>query len=195
MNHLAHAYLSGADPAVQVGGIAADFLKGPIRKGRLPDAVARGVRLHRLIDAATDADPGVGAARRLLPPPWRRFAGILLDVYFDHLLAKRWAAFHGQPLARFCASCYAAMAELGPPAPTAQPFWERAPRARWLERIGEEDFPQAVLDHLGARLRRPVALGRAWPELVAREAELSAVFLALMDRHRQLATGFLGESP
>lgn len=72
-----------------LGSLIADFLRGAI-----DPAMARGVRigvaLHRAVDVYTDAHPQVVAARARFAPPYRRYAGILLDMWFDHLLAREW---------------------------------------------------------------------------------------------------------
>lgn len=90
MNHLAHALLAGAESDVVLGGLTADFLRGAIDP-ELPVGVRAGIALHRAIDTYTDAHPQVVAARRLFDPPFRRYAGILLDIWFDHLLARDWS--------------------------------------------------------------------------------------------------------
>ena len=93
MNYLAHLLLSGPDRDMQVGGLLGDFVKGPL-KGELPTRVEQGIRLHRHIDTLTDGHPAFMAATRRLPGEWRRYRGILLDIYFDHLLACRWGHYH-----------------------------------------------------------------------------------------------------
>jgi acyl carrier protein phosphodiesterase len=97
MNHLAHIYLAGGDRDVQLGGLLGDFWRGaPDPAWR--EGVRAGVILHRKIDVYTDSHPQVVQLRALFEPPLRRYAGILLDVYFDHVLAQRWAAYSDQPL-------------------------------------------------------------------------------------------------
>ena len=97
MNHLAHALLSGPDPDVLLGGLLGDFWRGA------PDpawtaGVRAGVALHRKIDVYTDRHPIVAALRGRFEPPWRRYAGILIDIYFDHALARDWGSHGGEPL-------------------------------------------------------------------------------------------------
>lgn len=89
VNHLAHARLAAPDEALMFGGLIADFLRGAIDPS-LPPRVQDGVRLHRAIDRYTDAHPEVAAARALFEPPLRRYAGVVLDLWFDHLLARDW---------------------------------------------------------------------------------------------------------
>ena len=97
MNHLAHVFLAGPDTDLQLGGLLADFWRGA------PDpawrtAVRTGVALHRKIDSYTDGHPVVVRLRDCFEPPFRRYAGILLDIYFDHALARRWSAYSSEPI-------------------------------------------------------------------------------------------------
>lgn len=100
MNHLAHALLAGHDDELRLGGLMADSVRGAPDLA-LPPGVRAGIRLHRSIDSYTDQHPAVVAARALLPPPYRRYAGIALDMWFDHLLARDFARWGEQPLAEY----------------------------------------------------------------------------------------------
>src|SRR3954471_3274298 len=92
MNLLAHALLAAPEPEWMLGSLIGDFVRGRIDP-MLPPPLRAGIALHRAVDAYTDAHPEVAAARRLFVPPLRRYAGIVLDVWFDHLLARQWARF------------------------------------------------------------------------------------------------------
>ncbi|NID17374.1 ACP phosphodiesterase [Luteibacter yeojuensis] len=102
MNVLAHALLAGNDAALRLGGAMGDFVHGTPDPS-LPERVREGIYLHRAIDTFTDSHPEVRAARERMPPPFRRYAGILLDVWFDHLLARDFAAWSETPLEEFSA--------------------------------------------------------------------------------------------
>jgi acyl carrier protein phosphodiesterase len=94
VNHLAHALLAGDDEGLQLGGMLGDFVHGQPDTAVFPARVISGIRLHRAIDVYTDAHPEVLAAKARLPTPYRRYAGILLDMWFDHCLARdfpRWS--------------------------------------------------------------------------------------------------------
>jgi acyl carrier protein phosphodiesterase len=193
VNYLAHIYLSGSDPDVQVGGLLGDFVKGPLR-GELPVLVEQGVRLHRRIDATTDAHPAFKDALADMPAPWRRFGGILLDVYFDHLLARDWQRFHHQPLAAFCADFYRHLAARGELLPAgARRFCDVAPRVKWLESYAEPGNIPRMLDNIGLRLRRPMPLGDAWAYLDGQRAGLETCFVQLMAEHEALSRRYLAD--
>ncbi|MBS0583457.1 MAG: DUF479 domain-containing protein [Proteobacteria bacterium] len=97
MNHLAHVFLAGPDPDLQLGGLLADFHRGaPDPAWR--DGVRDGVALHRKIDRYTDGHAVVARLRDLFEPPFRRFAGILIDIYFDHALTQRWSGYANETI-------------------------------------------------------------------------------------------------
>ena len=100
MNFLAHFHLAWPDDGLVAGGLEGDYYKGPLR-GELPSAIEQGVKLHRAIDAYTDQHPAVEALRREFPPSLRRYAGILIDLSFDHYLSLHWTQFADMDLLDF----------------------------------------------------------------------------------------------
>lgn len=108
MNFLAHFHLAWPDPGLLAGGLEGDYYKGLLR-GELPEGIERGVRLHRAIDAYTDSHPLVAQLRRDFPRGLRRYAGILIDLSFDHYLSRHWQDYSDIPLARFNAAVYRAL--------------------------------------------------------------------------------------
>jgi acyl carrier protein phosphodiesterase len=105
MNFLAHFHLAWPDEGLVAGGLEGDFFKGPLH-GQLPVQLERGVRLHRAIDAYTDAHPLIAQLRRELPPQLRRYAGILVDLCFDHYLSLHWPNYSTLPLPEFNRDVY-----------------------------------------------------------------------------------------
>lgn len=100
MNFLAHALLAGDDPALVVGGVVGDWIKGPL-PGSLPPNLARGVALHRAIDSHAETRPAFRRSRARVSAPRRRYAGVLVNIFYDHLLADDWEARHHLPFAEF----------------------------------------------------------------------------------------------
>ncbi len=105
MNHLAHAYLSGDNEHILLGNLMGDFVKGAIDTS-LPEGIQRGIRLHRLIDSYTDANPAFHRSRERLARPFRRYGGILVDIFYDHFLSMRWELYSPQPLAEYTQRIY-----------------------------------------------------------------------------------------
>ena len=176
MNHLAHALLAGDDPGMVFGGLLADFVRGAPDPA-LPPAVRAGIRLHRRIDRYTDAHPVVAAARSRFQPPLRRYAGILLDVWFDHCLARDFARWSAIPLAGFSARVREILVAHEASMPPRMRDFVRYMQAR--------DLPAAYADRgeiattltgLSRRLRRANPLATALPVLVADDAALTQHF-------------------
>lgn len=105
MNYLAHLFLARHSDDAMLGALLGDFVKATLTGRYRPDIEAD-IRLHRRIDAYTDAHPAVKAAKQAFAAPRRRFAGILLDVFYDHVLATRWNEYSAWPLDRFIRHFY-----------------------------------------------------------------------------------------
>ncbi|MDE0109841.1 MAG: ACP phosphodiesterase [Bryobacterales bacterium] len=86
---MAHLLLAGDDPEAKVGQVLADFVTASDIAAFAP-GIQAGIRAHQRIDSFADGHPVFARARRRLKPPYRRFGGVLLDIYFDHFLARRW---------------------------------------------------------------------------------------------------------
>ena len=129
-----------------------------------------------------------------MEPPWRRYAGIVVDVLFDHLLAQQWAQFHHQPLAEACAHFYRALARHRALLPEqARRFSDLAPAQRWLERYDDPGHMDEILERIGRRLRRPLSLAPLWTALRSRPEE--TVTAAFRDTMAALADACRAEPP
>ncbi|KAF1052379.1 MAG: Acyl carrier protein phosphodiesterase [Stenotrophomonas maltophilia] len=177
MNYLAHLHLGGPAPAQLLGSLYGDFVKGPLA-GRWPADIEAAIRLHRRIDAFTDAHPLILAAKTRFPQARRRLAGVLLDVFFDHCLARDWAQFSAEPLGHFTQRVYGV---LGATPALPERLARIAPRMAAQDWLGSyRDFAvlEDVLTGMSRRLSRPELLAGAWEELVERYEPLSEDFQA-----------------
>lgn len=164
MNYLAHLHLGGPAPQQLLGSLYGDFVKGSL-EGRFPPALEAAIRLHRHIDSYTDRHPLVLAALARFPRERRRFAGIVLDVFFDHCLARDWAQYADQPLERFTSQVYQVLAaEPQLPGRLAQiaPYMAADD---WLGSYREFAVMEQVLRGISRRLSQPQELGQAMQEL------------------------------
>jgi acyl carrier protein phosphodiesterase len=105
MNYLAHFYLSDNQPDLLVGNFIADQVKGK-QIELLPSGIAHGVKLHRFIDDFTDHHPVVEQSKMRLRNRYRKYAGVIVDIYYDHFLASLWNNFSNQNLKDFSQSVY-----------------------------------------------------------------------------------------
>jgi acyl carrier protein phosphodiesterase len=196
MNHLAHALLAGDDEWLKLGSVMGDFVHGPVDALALPPRVLDGIRLHRAVDVHTDAHPQVLAAKELLPPPYRRYAGILLDMWFDHCLARDFSRWCAQPLDRYSDGLRALLWRHDALLPISL--------RRFREYMEANDLPAgyAGLDTLGRalagigqRLSRANPLDSALPLLVARDATLQMHFEAFFPQLQDYAREWLARRP
>jgi acyl carrier protein phosphodiesterase len=105
MNYLAHIHLAHVTKTSMLGNFFGDFVKGS-DLSHLNEEHQLGVKLHRKIDSFTDTHSEVIALRELFPKSIRRMSGIVIDVYFDHLLCVYWSRFTESDLDRLLAYFY-----------------------------------------------------------------------------------------
>ena len=86
MNYLAHAYLSFNKPKILVGNMISDHVKGK-KQFDYETAIQKGIKLHRAIDAFTDAHAITKQAKQYLYPAVGTYSGAFIDVVYDHFLA------------------------------------------------------------------------------------------------------------
>lgn len=189
MNYLAHTLLAGPDPQLQLGGVLGDFWRGAPDAAWSPGLRA-GVMLHRHIDTFTDAHALLVEARALFVPPQRRYAGILLDVYFDHLLARDFSRYSDQLLAPFSARMMLLLRESQPQMPL--------PMRRFIRYIDTHGGfaayadPQVIVEVLrgiGQRLKHANPLAESAAPLFALAAPLSELFAMFFPILMQFADG------
>ena len=89
MNFLAHLYLSGNDEQLMIGNFIADSVKGSSYQ-KFPDGIKKGILLHRAIDFYSDNHPVFLKSVERLRPNYRKYAGVIVDIFYDHYLAKNW---------------------------------------------------------------------------------------------------------
>ncbi len=105
MNFLAHIYLSGDDKDIIIGNFIADGIKGKKYKN-YPLQIQRGILLHRGIDSFTDQHPTVRKSTARLHENYGHYSGIIVDILYDHFLAKNWKKYHSQPLENYVQDFY-----------------------------------------------------------------------------------------
>jgi acyl carrier protein phosphodiesterase len=180
MNYLAHAFLARTSPELLIGGLLGDFVKGTLGDRYTP-TIRAGILLHRAIDRYTDAHPTVRSSCALVSPARRRFAGILVDVFYDHFLALHWLRYVDLPLETFTQQVYATLA------PHTASYPERLQRILphmaandWLASYAEVESVDAALHGIARRFQRyprAVVLADSVQELHLNYAALEQQFL------------------
>lgn len=177
MNYLAHLHLGGQTPPQLLGSLYGDFVKG-LLVGRFPADVEGAIRLHRRIDAFTDGHPVIRQAMERFPTVRRRYAGIVLDVFFDHCLARDWNRYSDEPLSSFTDKVYRILANEPDLPERLALIAPRMAAQDWLGSYAEFEVVGNALAGISRRLSRPEALAGAMQELRALYEPLSQDFRA-----------------
>ncbi|TRZ45304.1 ACP phosphodiesterase [Robertkochia solimangrovi] len=110
MNYLAHIYLSGDNPRIKIGNFMADSIRGKKYMNYQGD-FRKGILLHRAIDTFTDAHPVVRQSTKKLHNTYSHYSGVIVDIFYDHFLAKNWSEYSKIPLESFTEDFYDLLGE------------------------------------------------------------------------------------
>lgn len=116
MNFLAHLYLSGSNEKIMIGNFIGDFVKGKAFELYDKD-IQRGILLHRHIDDFTDHHPIVTESKKRLREKYRHYAGVIVDMFYDHFLASNWADYHSITLDEYAKNIYGMLLSFQPQLP------------------------------------------------------------------------------
>ena len=105
MNFLAHIYLSGDNDLIKIGNFMADGIRGKHFES-YPLEIQKGIILHRAIDTFTDAHPIFRQSTKKLHEKYHHYAGVIVDVFYDHFLAKNWNTYSDEKLEEFVERFY-----------------------------------------------------------------------------------------
>lgn len=179
MNYFAHLTLAQPTAASKVGNLMGDFMRG-VREQDLPPAVRDGLHNHRLVDRFTDTYPLVVDSRRLFSPARRRFAGVAMDVLFDHFLIRHWERFYEQPVPQAIRDEYDWLRTGQPLMPARmQVVTGRMVDYDWFSHYADLKNVGEALDRIAGRVRFANQFRGMIEEIDHHYAELEAVFLTL----------------
>lgn len=175
MNFLAHLHLAGDDDGLRLGALLGDFTKGRRALLKYPKGVQAGIELHRFIDSTTDEHDPVARLRRKMDKPFRRYAGIIIDLALDHELACRWSAYSEVSLETFDHEVRELLARNDSLVPRRlRSFMNYADRRGLFAAYSDEDEVLRSLRGVGRRFLRPNPLHRVddiWTDLKPAFAE------------------------
>lgn len=182
MNFLAHIFLAQHSEAAMLGAMLGDFVKADV-SGKFNPQIELEIKLHRKVDVFTDSHPIVIAAKQSFDASRRRFAGIALDVFYDHVLANNWSSYSEVPLLDFTQSFYAGLIKQQAMLPAS--LADLAPRMR------EQDWLASYQDFAGVE----VAINRISTRLSKNGHLLRDGLIDLRANYVTLATGFASFFP
>jgi acyl carrier protein phosphodiesterase len=189
MNYLAHLYLSEPVPEAWLGSILPDLLRGPV-PADLPVNTREHATRHHAVDRFTDSHALFWRSRtRLAASGLRHYTGVVVDVLYDHFLARDWACWASEPLPQFAERVYGGLAEVAPRlAPISSEVCARMRQSDWLNHYAVWDGLATALQRLSRRSRRGARLEVALPYIAAEYGPLADDFHAFFAELRtQLA--------
>ncbi|EED36580.1 acyl carrier protein phosphodiesterase [Luminiphilus syltensis NOR5-1B] len=176
MNYLAHLYLADDRPLSLIGNLMGDFHKGAV-DANLPEDIRLGILRHRRIDSFTDSHTLFKRSRGRLSGPHRRYAGILIDMFYDHFLATHWEVYSDVPLDDFAARVYSIVRQNRSQLPARmQRSMHYLVETDLLRSYRNIDGIDRALKGIATRLTRPSPLGQAITELERNYQFLEADF-------------------
>jgi acyl carrier protein phosphodiesterase len=105
MNYLAHIYLADDKDESILGNFLGDFVNKSL-EGSFDYSIREGIYMHRKLDSFTDSHPVFLRSKRRVSSSNRRFAGVLVDMFYDHFLARNWKDYSSVPLEEFSSNFY-----------------------------------------------------------------------------------------
>ena len=153
MNFLAHLYLSKNNKNILIGNFIADAVKGN-KHNNYPPEIQAGILLHREIDNYTDNHPIVRKSKRRLHERYNHYGGVIIDILYDHYLAKNWASYSEIPLDVYANNVYSFLNE------NTQSFPDKIQKIlpymieyNWLEAYASTDGIEIVLKGMNKRTK------------------------------------------
>lgn len=165
MNYLAHLHLSNHRPMLTIGNMIADFINNKQVEFYSP-AVQMGIQLHRLIDTYTDQHPIVRQGTERLRPSQGKYAPVVIDILYDHLLAVNWEKYSTISLADFAKKQYVLLEENLEILPKKlQKNLPKMISGNWLEGYGQEKGIRYTLERMDERTKFPSSFVTAFDTL------------------------------
>ncbi|MCU0383580.1 MAG: ACP phosphodiesterase [Cyclobacteriaceae bacterium] len=195
MNFLAHLYLSGTDSDVLIGNFIGDFIKGRNALATLPPKVQHGVTLHRIIDAFTDKHSVVDKSKSRLRPKYRHYAGVIVDIFYDHFLALSWNDHSGTFLPDFAEDCYQTLEKSKHTLPEEVNFMlPYMIKGNWLVNYAQVKGIKSALTGMSRRTKYVSRMEEASEDLVIYHADFKEEFTLFFPELISVCNLYLGEN-
>jgi len=181
MNYLAHIYLSGDNDLVTIGNFIADGIKGK-RYKKFSKDIQIGILLHRHIDTYTDAHKTVRLSTKRLHEKYSHYSGVIVDILYDHFLAKNWASYSDKPLDKYIEKFYDSLEINYDLLPLRiQKIMPYMRADNWLLSYASIDGISRVLDGVNRRTKNRSSMNEAVVELEEFYTEFENEFSAFFD--------------
>ena len=151
MNFLAHLYLSGDDKDLILGNFIADMVKGK-QIEKFSPGIIRGIKMHRMIDEFTDSHKIVARSKTRLRSKYRHYSAVIVDMYYDHFLARNWKEYSDVSIDNFLNNAYNVLLRNYLLLPSkAQKILPYMISANWLVNYGDLERLQKNFEGLSRR--------------------------------------------
>ncbi len=178
MNYLAHLYLADDNDDALLGNLLGDFVKGD-PTGRYNAVTTEAIIFHRKVDSFSDTHALTRASRQRFSTDRRRFAGIIVDVCYDHFLAKHWHRFAAIELSAFAKKVYDVLETHRNHLPgRLKRILGLMVAEDWLGGYAHINRVGTTLDRIAGRLSRGQQFKGAIAEVMANYANLERDFFA-----------------
>lgn len=166
MNYLVHLYLSDPAPEVRLGNLLGDWVKGRLEPQAWPAGVLLGLQQHRTVDRISQNSPAVRRSKARIDDRFGILKPVMVDIFYDHILAADWDDFYQQPLDKFTPGIYQLFHTYPHLLPdTFRPISERMATHDWLVSYRQKETVPLVLRKISERLKRANILGEGAGEL------------------------------
>jgi len=187
MNFLAHIYLSGENELVTIGNFIADGIRGKQHK-KFPEQIQVGILLHRQIDTFTDAHPIVRQSTKRLHKNYSHYSGVIVDILYDHFLAKNWSKYSNEPLDSYVEHFYESLEKNFEILPSRiQKMMPYMMADNWLLNYANIEGIQNVLNGMNRRTRNISGMDRATSELKEFYTEFEQEFTDFFEELRNFS--------
>ena len=165
MNFLAHIYLSGENDLIKIGNFMADGIRGK-QFEHFPEDVQKGILLHRFIDTYTDSHDTFRQSTKRLHEKYHHYSGVIVDIMYDHFLAKNWEKYSDEKLDHFINRFYRSLHENYPIlTEKTQKLMPTMIRENWLWSYQTLDGIQHILTQMDRRSKNQSKMQFASQEL------------------------------
>jgi acyl carrier protein phosphodiesterase len=192
MNFLAHIYLSGDESKVMIGNFIGDFVKGRNLASRHEPLIVSGIELHRAIDHFTDTHAIVQQSKKRLAGKYRHYAGVIVDVFYDHFLSNKWSDYHPVPIDTFADNTYKTLQQNDAILPDeVKAFLPYMIKQNWLVAYGTLDGIFQALSGIGRRTPYISNMEKAVGDLSEQYENFGSDFAAFFPQLKDFANNYL----
>lgn len=184
MNFLAHIYLSGDNDLIKIGNFIADGIRGHDYK-QFPIDVQKGILIHRAIDTFTDAHPIFRQSKHRLHEAYGHYSGVIIDIFYDHFLAKNWKTYSDEKLEDYAERFYQSLRDnynwLNPKTQAMMPSMIGR---NWLASYATVEGIGMILFQMDHRTKNRVSMQNAVKELEQYYTEFETEFTTFFEELR-----------